>query len=57
MVRYADDFVSCFEKEEEAREYYEELKKRLAKFRIRTSRRKEQDNKIWKEGKRQQRKL
>ena len=57
MVRYADDFVSCFEKEEEAREYYEALKKRLAKFRIRTSRRKEQDNKIWKEGKRQQRKL
>ena len=51
MVRYADDFVSCFEKEEEAREYYEALKKRLAKFRIRTSRRKEQDNKIWKEGK------
>jgi len=32
MIRYCDDFVSCFEKEEEAKRYYEELKTRLKKF-------------------------
>lgn len=32
MVRYADDFVCCFEKEEEAKEFYKDLKQRLAKF-------------------------
>ena len=49
IVRYADDFVCCFEKEEEAKEFFEKLKERLAKFRTRNSRRKEQDNKIRKE--------
>ena len=48
IVRYADDFVCCFEKEEEAKEFFEKLKERLAKFRTRNSRRKEQDNKVWK---------
>lgn len=32
MIRYADDFVCCFEKEEDARMFYEELKDRLKKF-------------------------
>jgi RNA-directed DNA polymerase len=32
MVRYADDFVCCFEYEEEAKMFYEALKKRLEKF-------------------------
>lgn len=32
IVRYADDFVCCFQKEEEARKFYEALKKRLNKF-------------------------
>ena len=32
MVRYADDFVSCFQYEEDARNFYEALKERLAKF-------------------------
>lgn len=32
LVRYADDFVCCFEKEEDARMFYEELKDRLQKF-------------------------
>ena len=29
LIRYADDFVACFEREEEAREYYEKLKERI----------------------------
>ena len=32
MVRYADDFVCCFEHKEEAERFYEELKGRLAKM-------------------------
>jgi len=32
MVRYADDFVCCFQYEDEARNFYEALKVRLAKF-------------------------
>lgn len=34
MVRYCDDFVVCFEKEEEAKLFMEELKLRLAKFKL-----------------------
>lgn len=34
MVRYADDFVCCFQYEEDARRFYEELKERLAKFKL-----------------------
>jgi len=32
MVRYADDFVCCFQFEDDARNFYEALKERLAKF-------------------------
>jgi group II intron reverse transcriptase/maturase len=32
MVRYADDFVMCFQYEDDARRTYEALKQRLAKF-------------------------
>lgn len=32
LIRYADDFVCCFEKEEDARMFYAELKDRLKKF-------------------------
>ena len=32
LIRYADDFVCCFEKEEDARMFYDELKDRLKKF-------------------------
>lgn len=32
IVRYADDFVCCFQYESEAKAFYEALKKRLAKF-------------------------
>ncbi len=32
IIRYCDDFVCCFEKEEEARMFYAELKDRLSKF-------------------------
>ena len=32
LIRYADDFVCCFEKEEDAIIFYEELKDRLKKF-------------------------
>lgn len=32
LIRYCDDFVCCFEKEEEARMFYAELKDRLSKF-------------------------
>lgn len=34
LVRYADDFVCCFEKQEEAEKFYAELKERLAKFNL-----------------------
>jgi group II intron reverse transcriptase/maturase len=32
MVRYADDFICCFQYEDDARKFYEALKVRLAKF-------------------------
>lgn len=32
MVRYADDFVCCFEKEAEAKEFFKKLQERLQKF-------------------------
>ncbi len=32
LVRYADDFVACFEYEEDAKWFYQELRERLAKF-------------------------
>ena len=34
MVRYADDFVCCFEYEEDARKYYQMLIERLRKFNL-----------------------
>lgn len=34
LVRYADDFVACFELEEEAKWFYQELIERLAKFNL-----------------------
>lgn len=33
-IRYADDFVICFEYEKEAKQFYEELKERLKKFNL-----------------------
>lgn len=32
LIRYADDFACCFEKEEEARKFYEELKERMEEY-------------------------
>ena len=32
IIRYADDFVCCFQYEEDARNFYEALKERLGKF-------------------------
>ena len=34
LIRYADDFVVCFEYEKEAHKFYEELKERLNKFNL-----------------------
>jgi len=34
IVRYADDFVCCFQYENEAKAFYEELKSRLGKFNL-----------------------
>ena len=34
MVRYADDFVCCFQHESDAQMFYEALKERLAKFKL-----------------------
>lgn len=34
LIRYADDFVVCFEYEKEAQKFYEELKERLNKFNL-----------------------
>lgn len=47
MVRYADDFVCCFQSEGEARNFYLQLKDRLKKVQPRDSTRKEQDYRIW----------
>jgi group II intron reverse transcriptase/maturase len=37
MVRYADDFVCCFQYEDDARNFYESLMERLAKFGLKLS--------------------
>lgn len=34
LIRYADDFVCCFEREEDAKMFYGELKDRLKKFNL-----------------------
>ena len=34
IVRYADDFVACFERKEDAEQFMEELPKRLAAFNL-----------------------
>ena len=34
LIRYADDFVCCFEKKEEAEWFYKELQERLNKFKL-----------------------
>ncbi|MDP3487464.1 MAG: reverse transcriptase domain-containing protein, partial [Bacillota bacterium] len=34
LIRYADDFVCCFEKKEDAERFYEQLIERLAKFKL-----------------------
>ena len=34
LIRYADDFVCCFQYKEEAEQFYVELKERLAKFEL-----------------------
>lgn len=47
-IRYADDFVICFEYEKEAKQFYEELKERLKKFNLELA---EEKTKIIKFGK------
>jgi RNA-directed DNA polymerase len=37
LIRYADDFVCAFEKEEDARQFYEALRERLKKFNLELS--------------------
>ena len=37
LIRYADDFVCAFEKEEDAQRFYEVLSKRLGKFKLELS--------------------
>ena len=34
LIRYADDFVCCFERKEEAEWFYKELKERMATFKL-----------------------
>ena len=48
LIRYADDFVVCFEYEKEAQKFYEELKERLNKFNLKLA---ENKTKIIKMGK------
>ena len=48
LIRYADDFVICFEYEKEAKKCYEELKERLNKFNLKLA---ENKTKIIKFGK------
>ena len=42
IVRYADDFICCFQYEDDARNFYEALKERLAKFGLELSEEKSQ---------------
>lgn len=42
MMRYADDFVCCFQYHEDAQLFYEELGKRLGKFKLELSKEKTQ---------------
>ncbi len=42
LIRFADDFILCFQREEDARKGYEKLEKRLAKFGLELSREKTQ---------------
>jgi group II intron reverse transcriptase/maturase len=37
MIRYADDFVCCFQYQDEAQWFYKELEKRLSKFKLELS--------------------
>lgn len=53
LIRYADDFVVCFEYEKEAYKFYEELKERLKKFKLQLA---EDKTKIIKFGKSNNRK-
>ena len=53
LIRYADDFVVCFEYEKEAHKFYEELKERLKKFNLQVA---ENKTKIIKFGKSNNRK-
>ena len=46
LIRYADDFVCAFEKEEDAQRFYEALGKRLGKFGLELSAEKTQDNSL-----------
>lgn len=48
LIRYADDFVICFEYEKEVNKFYEELKERLKKFNLKLA---EDKTKIIKMGK------
>ena len=48
LIRYADDFIMCFEYEKEANKFYEELKERLKKFNLKLE---ENKTKIVKMGK------
>ncbi len=61
LIRYADDFVVCFEKEEEARAFGEMLRKRLAKFGLRVAEEKWRiiafGRKVWQEARREGKKV
>ena len=47
LVRYADDFIACFQYEEEARRFVQELEKRLAAFDLEVEPSKNAGTAIW----------
>ena len=61
LIRYADDFVVCFQSEKEARAFGEMLKERLAKFGLRISEKKSRiiafGRYVWQRAKREGKKV
>ena len=47
MIRYADDFVVCFQREVDAIRFRHELDERLSRFGLEISPGKDQDHRIW----------
>ena len=61
LIRYADDFIVCFERDKEAKEFGEALKQRLGKFGLRVAQGKsriiEFGRDVWQKAKKEEKKV